>query len=342
MPRVQPTLTARAILPLVSGLRDLGHDPLPLLAAVGVDAAVLDDPDARVPVSAGSGLLLKAAAATGDDCIGLHLAQHADLKTVDVHFFGMAASRTLEDAYRRLSRYQRLIHETSRIDIAASTDLLTLRHVLPGGLPAARHTAEFLLAAWVRVGRVITASSWNPDQVRFAHAAPPRTDEHDSFFGVPVRFNAGENALQIGNPARLLRCAGADAALASFFDRYAAERIPSPADEAPTFSDRVRSHLSAELRDGEPHATTVATSMKMSVRTLSRALAAEGTTFREVLDQLRRERAVRYLSNPRMSVGEAAFLLGFSELSAFHRAFKRWTGQTPSEFRTQSLSRSAN
>jgi AraC-like DNA-binding protein len=71
----------------------------------------------------------------------------------------------------------------------------------------------------------------------------------------------------------------------------------------------------------------------MSVRTLNRGLAAEGTTYREVLEQIRRELASRHLANAQSSIGEVAFLLGFSELSAFHRAFKRWTGQTPAEFR---------
>src|SRR5262245_34646064 len=100
---VEPTLAVRALLPLVSGLRILGHDPRPLLEAVDVDLAALEDPDARIPMRAGSGLLTHAATATGDDCIGLHIAEHADLRTVDVHFYAMAASATLREAYERLS-----------------------------------------------------------------------------------------------------------------------------------------------------------------------------------------------------------------------------------------------
>jgi hypothetical protein len=111
----------------------LGHDPGPLLETVGIEPGLLEDLDARIPMSAGSGLLNRAAALTGDDCIGLHLAEHADPRTSDVHFFAMTASDTLRDAFARLSRYQRLIHESSRIELSTAADGLTLRHVLPGG-----------------------------------------------------------------------------------------------------------------------------------------------------------------------------------------------------------------
>jgi AraC-like DNA-binding protein len=100
-------------------------------------------------------------------------------------------------------------------------------------------------------------------------------------------------------------------------------------------SDRVRGILTLLLRDGEPSASITASRMKMSARTLNRALAAEGTSYRAILDQLRHELACRYLADSRLSIGEIGFLLGFSEISAFYRAFKRWTGQTPAVFRAQ-------
>jgi Arabinose-binding domain of AraC transcription regulator, N-term/Helix-turn-helix domain len=303
MARVEATLTARAFLPLLSGLRRLGHDPAPLLAAVGLDAAALEDPDARIPMSAGAGLLVSAAAFTGDDCIGLHLAEHADLRTVDVHFYAMAASDTLRDAFVRLSRYQRLIHDTSRIELSETTGEMTLRHALPGGFAAPRQSAEFLLAAWVRT--LVTGTDWRPVEVRFAHAAPASVEEHRRFFQAPMRFSAGENPLTVSEATLSLPCAGADPALASLMDRYAGEHMRRQASDDQSLSDRLRDVLIAELRDGEPSAARVATRLM----------------------------AVRHLANPRTSIGEVAFLLGFSELSAFYRAFRRWTGQTPAQFR---------
>lgn len=334
---VEPTLTARALLPLLSGLRALGHDAGRLLEATGIDPAALEEPDARVPMSAGVGLLALAADETGDECIGLHLAEHADLRTVDVHYYAMLASATLAEGYRRLSRFQRLIHETSRVDVVVEGEATTLRHVLPGGLAAPRHTAEFLLAAWVRTGRLAAARDWSPLGVRFAHAAPGDVREHERFFRAPVVFSSGENAVRLGASVLALPCAGADAALAALVDRHAAWRLP-PGPVPGTFADRVRGVLVELLRDGEPRAAATAARLKMSVRTLTRTLTAEGTSYRALLDQLRHELAGRHLADPRTSIGEVAFLVGFSELSAFHRAFKRWTGQTPAEFRRQARS----
>jgi AraC-like DNA-binding protein len=307
MARVEATLTARAFLPLLSGLRQLGHDPEPLLAGLGLTPTALEDPDARIPMSVGSGLLARAAASTGDDCIGLHLAEHADLRTVDVHFYAMAASDTLREAFERLSRYQRLIHETSRIEWSANAGGMAVRHVLPGGFAAPRQSAEFLLAAWVRTGRLVTGVSWSPMDVRFAHAAPAVVHEHRRFFNAPIRFSAGENALTVSDATLSLPCVAADPSLASLMDRYASEHMHAAASESPRLSDRLRNLLESALGDGEPSAAAAARRMKMSVRTLNRTLAAEGTSYRAVLNQLRTEMAMRHLSNPRTSIGEVAF-----------------------------------
>jgi AraC-like DNA-binding protein len=97
----------------------------------------------------------------------------------------------------------------------------------------------------------------------------------------------------------------------------------------------VRALLPEEMRGGVPRAPVIARRLRMSVRTLHRGLAAEGTTFSEVLDHMRHELAIRHLAEKQLAIGEVAFLLGFAELSSFYRAFKRWTGMTPAAYRTR-------
>lgn len=204
-------------------------------------------------------------------------------------------------------------------------------------MAAPRQTAELLLAAWVRIGRVATSSSWSPAEVRFAHRPPCDAREHERFFGAPPRFASAENALVL--PAALLDlpCRSTDASLLSLLDRYATDRLDGR--HAATFAERARAALSEELQVGHVTAHALATRLKVSVRTLHRALAAEDTSYRRLLDQFRLEIAVRHLRDDRMSVAEVAFLVGFSELSAFHRAFKRWTGRTPATFRAEARTR---
>ena len=200
-------------------------------------------------------------------------------------------------------------------------------------MAAPRQTAELILAAWVRAGRVATGTKWNPAEVRFAHRAPPDSRAHERFFGSPPRFSAGENALVLEAALLELPCRRTDPSLLSLLDRYAADRLGG--GEAATFADRAWRALSDELQAGNVAARGVAARLNVSVRTLHRALAAEGTSYRRLLDQLRLDIAGRHLRDDRMSVAEVAFLAGFSEISAFHRAFKRWTGQTPVTFRAE-------
>jgi AraC-like DNA-binding protein len=184
----------------------------------------------------------------------------------------------------------------------------------------------------VRGGRVATGEDWAPLEIRFAHRRPDEVGEHARFFRAPVHFSAGENAMVLAAELLDRPCVRADPALLAVLDRYAADllaRVPATG----RLADRARTALVEMLRDGEPGAGRLASRLKMSARSLSRTLAAEGTSYRALLDQIRRETAARHLADDRIAIAEVAFLLGFSDLSAFYRAFKRWTGQTPAEAR---------
>src|SRR5262245_16160474 len=277
----------------MSGLKTLGYDPVPFLLTQDIDDALLLDPDATVPMSACVGLLADGVRATGDDNLGLHVAERAELGSFDVHFYAMLSSPTLGAAFERVCRYQRLIHETSQVRLEKSGEHAVLSHRLPGGMAAPRQTAELLLAVWVRSGRIATRRTWSPAEVRFAHRAPRDWREHERFFGAPLRFAMGENALVV--PAALLDlpCRRNDPSLLSLLDRYAADRLSVP--RAATFADRARAAVSEELQAGNVTAHGLAARLNVSVRTLHRSLAAEGTSLRKLLDQLRFDTAKRHL-----------------------------------------------
>jgi len=180
----------------------------------------------------------------------------------------------------------------------------------------------------------VTGVEWAPLEVRFAHVPPADASDHERFFRAPVRFAMGENSFALAADLLALPCTRADAALAALLDRYADERIGRSAGIG-RLADRVRSLIEAELRSGEVSATGLSKKLGMSVRSLNRLLATEGTTYQALLDALRHELAARQLGDPRTSVWEVAFQLGYSDLSAFYRAFRRWTGTTPAEFRSR-------
>jgi AraC-like DNA-binding protein len=214
---------------------------------------------------------------------------------------------------------------------------LLVRHLLPGGAAVPRESAEFVLASWVRAGRAVTGVPWRPVDVRFAHRpTAAAAGELARFFGCPIHFSTGVNALVVAAATAALPTLRADAGLLRILDRHAGdllERVPRSA----SVGDRIRHLLHGTLRTGVPTTAQLAARLHVSPRTLERSLRAEGTNYKALLNGLRMELASEHLLTGTRSIGEIAFLLGFSEASAFHRAFRRWSGSTPAAFRSRVL-----
>jgi AraC-like DNA-binding protein len=172
--------------------------------------------------------------------------------------------------------------------------------------------------------------------VCFAHEAPPAITEHERVFAALLRFSSGRTAMHI--PNRLLDTVNprADPSLGVVLDKYA-QGVLGKLPRRTTLSQRLSSWLLGTLSDGEPGASAAARALGLSVRSLHRGLRAEDVTFRELLARLRYGRATTLLADPRYTASEVAFLLGFSELSSFYRAYKRWSGTTPADFRAAAL-----
>ena len=330
----EPQITARAIQPVVAGLAALGHPASAILREAGLTHNALEDVDARFPRAAMRRLWESALAETDDDCLGIHVAEAAPVDAFEVHAYAVLASPTLREGYRRVCRYQRLVHEVNHLDFDETAEEAVLRHALPGGRPAARHPAEFLATTWVRFGRMVAGDDWSPICVDFAHVPPADVTEHARVFRAPVQFAAARTAIHVAHDALDAPNPRADEALSRLFGRYADSllaRVPRHA----TLSDRVRALLLEHLRAEAPTAARVARRLSLSIRSLHRGLQEEGTTFRGLSDQVRLEQATALLPDPRRSIADVAFLLGYTELSSFYRAFRRWTGRTPAEFRSR-------
>ena len=337
----EPHLTVRYLQPLVAALQALGHPVDDILTAAKISHALLQNADGRVPHSSMMRFWQRARDLTGDDHLGIHLAEAAPIPSFEVHAYAMLSSPNLREAYRRACRYQRLIHEATDLTFDESADEGVLRHALPGGKPVPRPPAEFLVTLWVRIGRLVAGDDWSPSLICFAHQEPADIKEHVRVFRAPLRFSSGLTAMHVPNFVLDTPNPREDASLAGLLDRYA-EGLLKQLPRRPNFSERVRAALLKELQGGAPTVTAIAKTLHVSPRSLHRGLHNEGTSFRELLEQLRHERATALLANPACSVAEVGFLLGFAELSSFSRAFKRWTGRAPAAFRARVLAASSN
>jgi AraC-like DNA-binding protein len=208
---------------------------------------------------------------------------------------------------------------------------------VPGG--AGRHAVDLALGGLVVVARQCTEARVVPVEVRFRHAPPADPARYERLFGTRPRYGQPADALVIEERVLDLPFARTDPGLAAVLGRHADALLAALPPLDASLTDRVRALVAEGLRGGDPQVKRIAAKLKMSERTLQRKLAAEGTTFDALVDRLREELARRYLTDERLAIAEVAFLLGYSEPSAFHRAFKRWTGTTPGELRAHADTR---
>jgi len=318
---------------VVRSVERLGVPPSELLGAVGLTPAALEQRDVRVPATLEAQLLEAAERLTGDEVIGLRVAQSLTAGTYDVLGYAWRTSATLGEALDRLRSFHRLIHESTTLQTEVEGDVARITHGASGEpLARVRPLAQLALGAMVVVGRQITGEEWAPNEVEFQHAPPRDCAEYERLFRAPARFDAPYNRLVLD--ATLLRrpLPHADPTLCGLMERYArelADRLPA----GQTTSEQVRLLVRQSLAGGDIRAEALACKLHMSARSLQRVLAAEQTSLRELVDGLRRDLALRYLAEPDLALGEVAFLLGFSELGSFWRAFRRWTGRTPAAAR---------
>jgi AraC-like DNA-binding protein len=194
---------------------------------------------------------------------------------------------------------------------------------------------EAVLGEAMVLARRVGGENVSAEAVRFRHAAPPDVGAHQRFFGVTPRFGEAENALDLPRSVMARRMPLAHPELARHFIDHAERRLQLSRDEG--IVDRVERAALAELPSGAPSMRAIARSLQLSERQLRRDLEAAGVGFRSLVEDLRRERAATLLGETGASVVDTAFVLGFSEVSAFSRAFKRWFGVPPAEYRQRTL-----
>jgi AraC-like DNA-binding protein len=248
----------------------------------------------------------------------------------------MRNSPDLATCYQKLTRWQRLLHDGARYHLEIEGGVARISHRPPPSIEVPPHAVGFILAKLLRIGQQLTGVAFSPRGAALTYPRPPDDSEHKRVFGAGVRFSQAYACLELDRAVLGLPIQGTDPNLAALLDRFAQHRL----EELPRAMDLVddlSQHIRQALRGTVPDAAALARQMGMSTRTLSRRLHERGLTYQEVLDLARRELALRHLLNKDLKVIEAAFLLGFSEVSTFYRAFRRWTGATPAAYRRKTL-----
>jgi AraC-like DNA-binding protein len=318
----------------IARLKSAGVPVVPLLRRVGLTPEVIADPEERLIVRSQITLLDEAAIALQDDCLGFTLARDFDPRALGLLYYVMASSQTLGDALERVARYSQTTNEALVVRYREGNRLMI--NLSYSGVPrhSDRHQIEFCMFAVLRICRVLTGQNLVPQHFWISHHRSGTNSEMARFVGTKVEFDADTDEFALNIDRRELPLIHADSYLNGLLRKYCEAALADRRGEMSQLRTRVENAISSVLPHGRVLVGDVARSLGMSKRTLARKLSDEGLNFTDIIQQLRRDLAVRYLDGSKLHVSKIAWLLGFREVSAFTHAFKRWTGKTPTELRT--------
>lgn len=330
------TIRARSTDKVIATAAALGVARDALLREAGFSASELEGAATRVCFARYAGLLETAARLSGADDFGLRVGAAVHGHSFGVMGYAALASPTLGEALRRVADFHALWNAAAKVGLVVSGETATIGYDVSGHAPAAvRQDVEASLLSFVAPIRKAFNLDMRPTEVRFRHAGPPDTTPHRQHFGAEarLRFSAADNAVCFDAGLLDAPAPGYEPGLLALFDARAKEELDRLSGGPMT--RRLREVLPEALAAGHGDIDHVARRMETSARTLQRRLEEEGRDYTALREELRLELARSWLGQPELTLDEIALMLGYSDATAFGRAFRRWTGSPPGEWRAQ-------
>lgn len=329
-----PVAYAAALLDLVE---ELGVPRAQLFAEAGVRPEVLGNPQGRLSFFDYNLLASSALALCAEPALGLLLGQRLNISSHGILGYAVLSSANLGMAIQFALKYYRVLGLTFELEMVELDQRFELRAFESMPLGALnRFIAEGLLASLYSIAQSLIGEPMQGVEVGFAYAPPSYAARYERVFGVPVAFEQAYHRLSmpaaymsrpmaLANPATVHMC------------EQQCEALLASLDVQDALLTRVRRLLMARPGDF-PDLASAARTLHTSGRSLRRHLSSMGTSYQEVLDEVRKSLALQYLTTTHLPLYEIAYLLGFSDPSNFRRAFKKWTGKLPNDYRTEEKS----
>ena len=310
-----------------------GVDRSRLLTSAGLALPQLDEE--RWPIDHITRLWRAAATLTQDPEFGLKAGSQAGPASFNVVSFIFQTSYCLREAMGLLQKFQRLISDGGRFQLIDSgAKSWVIYHPRQGELAFSPHQIEAVLAALTCFSRWVSNTPFIPNQVQFSHGQLGTLAGYQKIFQTEVNFNQAFSGLELDNALLDYPLPQADAQLAAMHREVAIARLEALSDVA-DFATQVQQWLGAQLVHGVPERESAAQNFALSDRVFSRRLQKHGMNYSDLVDQVRKDLACEAVSRSERSFADIAQSLGFSEASAFNRAFKRWVGYSPGEWRNR-------
>lgn len=333
VPETSASVAALQISAWLHVLTELGLDAARICARAGLARSRLSDPRARIPMSYDQVLWDAAIAEAHDPALALRVAAKFELGVFGSFEYLLRNCDDVADMVQQANAFMALLDDLARLELQVEGEQAVLALSRRGAVPLAKQGVECVFALLRTKSGALAPSRAPLLQVTFAHAGPVDVGPYEGYFGCPVHFNAGQNALVLDVRVLSLHWPG-DPRLRTVLEEHARIEL----ERVPRFDPVVcelREQLLRRLAEGHFDVTSVARGMRMSERSLRRRLRAAGTGYQEELDGVRAQLAQDLLRRPELDVEWVAEQLGFTDPSTLYRSFKRWTGLTPAQFRAQ-------
>ncbi len=320
---------------LVRYLIELKVDIDKFLLSVGIDSSILASPDERISVEKYILIEEQAAIVTNDPCFGLHMGQFVEVGNWSILGYMMMNCKTLGEALGKFAKYSNIIGNLIREDVSISADSATILLSVPKNAPIiSRHCYEGYLSSMICLCRTLSGKNINPIEVGLAFPEPEYMDEYKNVFGAPVLFRQNQNYIIMDKAVSDIPVLLPNENLLQYFESYAKEFL-SEVDALHSITYKVKKLILSHMESEKLLIKIIAKELSISVRTLQVYLKSEGTEFSKLLKETREQLAMKYLRE-NYTVEDITYLLGFSDPCAFRKAFKKWVGITPREYREKS------
>ncbi|AOA59197.1 AraC-like transcriptional regulator QhpR [Acinetobacter larvae] len=298
----------------------------------GINPEALISPTLSLALPNYCTVLEQAAQQSGCDNFGLYYGQQFHPKSLGLIGYIALCSATLEDALKHMSRYFYLHQKDTLTRMVDLGDAWRIDYQIQhGAILTRRQDAELTLGMFINVIREVLGPHYAPRAIHFEHTRPEAWQEHSKLFHATVYFEQPYNSIIVAKQDLQHRMPMQDPMLLNvMLESLHLLNLERPQQ---SLSNQVRSHIQLQLSQGEPSLEKIAADLGLSAGMLTRRLKAEGSSFSALLDAVRYELANYYIQQKNIAISEMAFLLGYSELSAFSRAFKRWHGVNPRQLR---------
>lgn len=327
------SLSVASVNLILFAARQRGADADALARAVGISADHLRNPDGRVSIRQVQALWREVVLATGDPNIALKLGEMINPVAVGVLAYVMMHSPTLGRAFEKLCQYQNIVCDgIQTTGHRSGTQFVLSLQLRSPDIIYPEYAVNSELSIYQSAIRAMTGLTISALEIRFSYPRPADTRDHERVFA-PARlvFDAPETAMVLDAALLDMPVLNASPSLFVLFEQHADDLLQRL--RTPTLSSRVRTEIVALMKGEEPTLATIADRLAMGVRTLQLHLKDEGTSYQQLLDDIRKDLALRHLREANLSTTDIAYLLGFAEPSVFFRSFKKWTGQTPGAYR---------